>query len=271
MAPFSFLSGLIVLSILFALLERLRPWRREQRVWRKNLVADLFYLILNGHLIGVLVASVSPSLVYLLDLGLETVGLSRLVSLGLVSEWTFWGQFAVVFFGIDFLQWCIHNLLHRVPFLWNFHKTHHSITEMDWIGHMKFHWMEGLIYRTLLFAPFAFLDVRPEVLFWFGLFTLAMGYFNHSNLAVDIGPLGYFFNNPRMHLWHHTHPDCGPTNRNFGLNLSLWDWVFGTAHQPPDIFPERLGLAWEDDFPDALPMQLIYPIKTYRHGSGHPS
>ena len=28
----------------------------------------------------------------------------------------------------DFLQWLIHNLLHRVPVLWKFHRVHHDIS-----------------------------------------------------------------------------------------------------------------------------------------------
>jgi len=108
---------------------------------------------------------------------------------------------------------------------------------MDWMGQLRFHWVEGIFYKSLLFLPLLLLDIDAKVLFLSGVFTLGMGYFNHSNLDIDIGPLGYFFNNPRMHLWHHTHPESGPTLCNFALNLSLWDWLFGTAYQPPGRFP----------------------------------
>ena len=50
---------------------------------------------------------------------------------------------------VDFIQWGIHRLLHRVPFLWGFHKVHHSIIEMDWNGSMRFHWLEIVGYRSL--------------------------------------------------------------------------------------------------------------------------
>jgi len=263
----SFLGWLAALSILFVVLERLNPWRREQHVYRKDFWKDLFYLFLNGHLVGIALAFITPSLLYLLDRALEPTGLSTLLSMGIVSDWPFWGQFLVAFFAVDFLQWCIHNLLHRVPFLWEFHKTHHSIVTMDWMGHMRFHWVEGLIYKSLLFVPLTLLDIQPEVFLVFGVFTLGVGYFNHSNFNVDIGPLGFFFNNPRMHLWHHTHPSCGPVLCNFALNLSLWDWLFRTAYLPRGIFPEEIGLATEDRFPDSLWEQLVYPLRL-RKGRG---
>jgi sterol desaturase/sphingolipid hydroxylase (fatty acid hydroxylase superfamily) len=44
-----------------------------------------------------------------------------------------------------------------------------------------------------------------------------------------------------MHVWHHVHPDAGPVNRNFGIALAIWDWLFGTAYVPAHA-PERLGI-----------------------------
>jgi len=252
----SFLCGMLALSGLFVVLERIDPWR-AQKLWRRRIGQDLFYLLMNGYLLGLVV----HWLLFWLDRSVLPMDITRLISLGLVSDWPIWGQFLIVFFLIDLIQWCIHNLLHRVPFLWEFHKTHHSIEEMDWIGQMRFHWMEWLVYKFLLFFPFTLLDVDPRVVLWSGLLTLAIGFFNHSNIDIDIGPLRYFFNNPRMHIWHHTHPECGPSLCNFGLNLSLWDWLFGTAYQPEGKFPERIGLAEEDRFPDSLAEQLIYPIR----------
>ncbi|MCA9443762.1 MAG: sterol desaturase family protein, partial [Candidatus Omnitrophica bacterium] len=118
----SFLYGMLALALVFVLLERIDPWRR-QRLWRDKIGQDLFYLLMNGYLMGML----AYWFLYWVDGSLLPQRVTELISLGLVSEWPVWGQFIVVFFLIDFVQWCIHNLLHRVPFLWEFHKTHHSI------------------------------------------------------------------------------------------------------------------------------------------------
>ncbi|HAV55632.1 MAG TPA: sterol desaturase, partial [Aequorivita sp.] len=36
----------------------------------------------------------------------------------------------IFFLVTDFVQWNTHRLLHYSPFLWNFHKLHHSVKEM---------------------------------------------------------------------------------------------------------------------------------------------
>ena len=41
--------------------------------------------------------------------------------------------------------------------------------------------------------------------------TTAWGDFNHANLDVELGPLGYVLNSPRMHLWHHDQSNAGAT------------------------------------------------------------
>jgi Fatty acid hydroxylase superfamily len=75
------------------------------------------------------------------------------------------------------------------------------------------------------------------------LFTLTVGHLNHANLYLPIGPLRYAFNNPQMHLWHHAEelPPHRPAGANFGLTLSVWDYLFGTAYVPREDSHLRLG------------------------------
>ena len=70
-------------------------------------------------------------------------------SLALVSSQPLWLQFVVFFVVKDFVEWNIHRLLHLTPWLWEFHKLHHSIEELDWIGNFRFHWGEVVVYKTL--------------------------------------------------------------------------------------------------------------------------
>ena len=86
-----------------------------------------------------------------------------------------------------------------------------------------------------------------------------MGHFNHANLRVSIGPLRYVLNSPGMHIWHHTHPESGPIDRNFGIIFSVWDWLFRTAYMPA-ANPRRLGFADMERFPRAMWRQLLVPL-----------
>jgi sterol desaturase/sphingolipid hydroxylase (fatty acid hydroxylase superfamily) len=157
-------------------------------------------------------------------------------------------QAFVYFLGKDLLDWCVHNLMHRVPVLWEFHKLHHSIVEMDWIGNFRFHWMEIVIYQGFTYFPLVILGVDPSVILLVAIITTLIGHLNHSNLAISWGPLRYLVNSPRMHIWHHMaeYPADRPLGVNFGISLSLWDWIFHTAAWPdsksaPSQQPAELG------------------------------
>jgi sterol desaturase/sphingolipid hydroxylase (fatty acid hydroxylase superfamily) len=131
---------------------------------------------------------------------------------------------------------------------------------MDWIGNWRIHWAEIWIYDALLYLPMAVLGFAPAILFWNGVGNTFFGHFGHANIRVPLGPLKYVFNSPQMHIWHHTHPDSGPVNRNFGLTLSLWDWLFGTAYMP-DHAPKRLGFEHIENYPDSIAPQWLAPFR----------
>lgn len=259
----SYVHWLAILSVLFVLLERLRPRYREQRVLRRGIVTDLVYLVFNGHFLGVLLVHVARPAAAAVDTALGDAGVLHLAQLQAVEGLPAWAQFVIALVVMDLLHWCIHNSLHRVPFLWEVHKVHHSIETMDWIGSLRFHWGEVVVYKSLSYLPLAFLGVPSDVLLWLAVFNTAVGHFNHANLAVTIGPLKYLLNNPAMHIWHHTHPESGPINRNFGISLSLWDWLFRTAYLP-DHPPQKLAFEGIETFPSTAPGQLVHPLPAER-------
>lgn len=248
-------------SLLFLLLERFWPRDKAQRLLRRGIGQDLVYLVFNGEYLGVLVGTASIYALRWFDGALDLALLRDWFSLGAMSNQNFWVQFVVLLLTFDLAQWSIHNLLHRVPALWEFHKVHHSIEEMDWIGNWRFHWMEVVVYRTLLYPLAAFFGFGAEAMFAYGLFNTLIGHFAHSNLRWRIGPLRYLINSPELHIWHHTHPVAGPIDRNFGIALSVWDWLFGTAYAPEGKDPSRLGFDGIDSYPKHLPGQFVAPFK----------
>lgn len=251
------------LSLLFLLLERLRP-RLAQPVFRRGFFTDFTYLVFNGEYLGVLLGTISLHFIATLDQSLAPL------YLGIMSGQPFYLQFLVLFFTFDFAQWGIHILLHRVPFLWRFHQVHHSIEEMDWLSNWRFHFAEVIVYKSLLYLPAAFFGFSPQAMFAFGLANTVMGHFNHSNLRIQLGPVQYFLNGPAMHRWHHTHPDSGPPDRNFGIALSLWDWLFGTAYAPAGQAPNRLGFAGIEQYPGNIIGQTLAPFTASRGQTSQP-
>jgi len=254
----SYLYWLLGTSAAFILLERLFPSRPEQPVLRPGWLRDVGFVALNGHLFSLLTAALTGAVALAATNALRSLGF-RLEGAA-VARWPFLAQCAAFLVLADFLQWCIHNLLHRVPWLWTFHKVHHSITTMDWIGNWRFHWLEIVVYKTLQWLPLAWLDASPEAVFAVAVVTTVWGDFNHANLDVGLGPLGYLLNSPRMHLWHHDQSSEGGTAKNFGIVLSLWDFIFGTAYWPRERAPERLGYPGIEEMPMSFPGQVLWPL-----------
>jgi len=155
----------------------------------------------------------------------------------------------------------IHNLLHRVPWLWEFHKLHHSIVEMDFIGNFRFHWMESVVYKSLSYLPLVLVGADGQVVLAVAVVGTLIGHLNHANLAIDWGPLRYVINSPRMHIWHHEVIAAGGHGRNFGVVLSVWDFLFGTAYLPAQpLQPARLGFEEIGRFPRGLLARIVYPL-----------
>lgn len=252
---------LLAVSAFVLILERLWPRRREQRVLRAGFAQDLFWLFFNGHYAGILAAKLGA-----FAFAWAAPFLDRIREAHLLDGAPLWFQFLAFLLLKDFLDWCIHNALHRSPRLWEFHKLHHSIEEMDWIGNFRFHWMEVVVYQGLTYLPLTLLGADGRVVLWVAVFSTLVGHLNHANLDIGWGPLGRVFNSPAMHVWHHDAqwPADRPKGLNFGVVFSCWDWLFGTAWMPDASpaarLPDRLGFPGLDRFPRGLFSRLVYPL-----------
>lgn len=250
------------ISLAVAVAERLWPWRPDQTVLRRTLPADVLHLVVNGHFLGVAlyvlgVRYVMPGV----DAALAAVGVRDALYRGVAADWPLAVQIVVALVVIDLVQWVVHNLLHRVPFLWPLHEVHHSVKdgEMDWIVAFRFSWTEVVVYKAVQFAPLAWLGFAGEAVFVHAVFGTLIGHLNHANVRWDYGPLKYVLNSPRMHLWHHDF-DGPRTGRNFGIVFSVWDWLFGTAYLP-DHPPRKLGYPGVEAVPTEFFAQEVWPLQ----------
>ncbi len=249
-----------VCGLVFAL-ERIFTWRRDQKVLRRGLGQDIFWLIFNGHFLGLILATVSGDLVRGVNAAFHQAGMPAPESLALVSGMPIWSQ-AIVFFVLkDLVEWNVHRLLHRVTWLWELHKLHHSIEELDWIGNFRFHWAEIVVYKTLIYLPLVVLGVDWRVMLAIAVFGTLVQHLNHANIRADWGPLRYVFNSPMMHVWHHDVELHGKGGQNFAIVLSVWDWLFGTVYWPGDPDqPAAIGFKGMDRYPRGLVLRFVYPI-----------
>lgn len=253
---------LIGLSLLVWGLELITPWRKNQGPFRKDFWLDGFYMFFNFFLFSLVgYNALSNVAVEAFDDVLRFFGVSNLVAIEM-GTWPAWVQLLTMFVLADFIQWNVHRLLHRVPWLWEFHKVHHSVKEMGFAAHLRFHWMETVVYKTLQYIPLAMIGFGITDFFIIHMVALLIGHLNHANLRWDYGPLRWVLNNPAMHIWHHakaTVPEH-PYGTNFGLSLSVWDYLFGTAYVPESGRDIELGFHGDESFPKTFSRQVTYPL-----------
>jgi sterol desaturase/sphingolipid hydroxylase (fatty acid hydroxylase superfamily) len=251
---------LIGVSAFFFALELLAPWREDQPRFRKDFWLDFFYMFFNFFLFSLIIYNAASDVV--VDLFNQFLGVfvvTNLVAVKLGSLPT-WLQLLTLLVIRDFIQWNIHRLLHRVPFLWEFHKVHHSVEQMGFAAHLRFHWMENVVYRAIEYIPLAMIGFGIDDFFVVYLFALCVGHFNHSNITVPLGPLKYVLNNPQMHIWHHAKewPEGHRYGINFGLTFSLWDYLFRTAVIPHSGRDITLGFDGVEEFPGTFLGQAVW-------------
>jgi sterol desaturase/sphingolipid hydroxylase (fatty acid hydroxylase superfamily) len=228
----NYFHGLIVLSLGVWALELLFPWRKNQSIIRKDFWLDGFYMFFNFFIFGFFITgfyTLAEGIFRMLGITMQSLSVLNL------HDKPMWVQLLVFFVLNDFVQWFTHVLLHRFPVLWRFHQVHHSVQEMGFAAHLRYHWMENVLYKPLkTLAVMLIGGFEPEQAFFVHFIAITIGHLNHANVRITWGPLKYVFNNSVMHLYHHAYnlPEGRPYGMNYGISLSLWDYIFRTNHVP---------------------------------------
>lgn len=118
-----------------------------------------------------------------------------------------------------------HRINHRIPFLWRFHKVHHSDPEMDVSTAVRFHTGEILISAVLRLGLIAILGLSLWQILLYDLLIIPFILLHHSNVRF---PKKFdrlyrtLFASPAMHRIHHS-PERLETDSNYGTIFSFWD------------------------------------------------
>ncbi|QXP70991.1 sterol desaturase family protein [Polaribacter sp. R2A056_3_33] len=261
----NYFYGLIIISLVVWGLEAIFPWRKNQSLFRKDFWLDTFYMFFNFFILNLIVLiALSNSAAELFNDILGIVGLSIAnFQLLEINNLPFFARIFIFFIVVDFVQWWTHRLLHTFEFLWNFHKVHHSVKEMGFAAHLRYHWMEPVVYSSLKYIPLAIIggfSAQDVAIVHF--FNIFIGHLNHANINWDYGWLKYILNNPKMHIWHHVKelPEDRKNGVNFGITLSVWDYIFKTNYIPYSGRDIELGFEGDEEFPKNFIEQELYPI-----------
>ena len=246
-------EGLLAAAFVFVLVvpfEKLFR-RHDQRLLRPGLGTDLAYAASQPVLapIGIAVAVVVAvlSLAWVPGLLLRPVVGALPAGVQLVA--------AVALF--DLAGYWAHRWSHEVPFLWRFHRVHHSTEHLDWVSGFRAHPVDG----ALLAPPFAFLlgaGFSPEVTGVVAVAQVLIGIFLHANVRWRLRPLQRLVATPEFHHWHHANEGAA-WHTNYSALLPMWDQVFGTYRVPADERPRFYGV--DTPVPGALVGQLVWPLE----------
>ena len=254
--------GLILISLIVWILELIFPWRKKQKIFRQGFWLDIFYMFFNFFIFSIIIVGFYEVFNKILFKSFNI----RPDSLALINlnEFSPLFQLIIFFVILDFFQWLTHILMHHIPFLWKFHKVHHSVKEMGFAAHFRYHWMENILYKPLkVFAIMLIGGFEPDQAYVIHFFTIIIGHLNHSNLKFNYGPLKYVFNNPILHLHHHAHsvPNKFKKGVNFAISLSVWDYIFKTNYVPNSDGNTKLGYQGDHSMSEDFFGQLLYGFK----------
>jgi sterol desaturase/sphingolipid hydroxylase (fatty acid hydroxylase superfamily) len=149
----------------------------------------------------------------------------------------------------DLSYYLYHRMQHQIPILWELHKVHHSAQVMIGvtkdrvhpIDELMNHWWDGLI-PGLSYGIWLFFVLDPVEVTVFGLNVymlrntiLMMDFVRHTHLKFPYGKfISAILISPHYHQLHHSTAQKD-LDKNFGLTLTVWDWMFGTLAVPePD-------------------------------------
>lgn len=169
------------------------------------------------------------------------------------------GVSLLVFLAVELKLYLVHLAFHKVPILWEFHKTHHSARVLTPLSVFRGHPVPGLtqaLLRTVVAAISSYVALRitdaPALavmgvnVFLFISLCLAEC-LNHSHIWLHYGkPLNYVLISPAHHQIHHSE-DPRHWCKNMGGLTAVWDWVFGTLYVPGKRESITVGLASDEE------------------------
>jgi len=140
--------------------------------------------------------------------------------------------FAVFLLVVDFVRYWKHRWMHASPFLWAFHSIHHTQEDLTFMTSYRFHVLDMVLDSVVSFTIGLIVGIPPAL--WLPATVVLIWYqsLQHSDLDWSYGKLDRVLVSPRFHSVHHS-TEPRQYGHNFGLLLSLWDTLFGTADPDP--------------------------------------
>lgn len=241
-------------AALVTFMEWYHPERERWKPGAADITNDLLYMVLIQVLLPLGLAPLA--MVALVDpVNALAPGLHALWP----NEWPVPAQAALMLFGADFLRYWLHRAAHTYALLWRLHAVHHSPDKLYWLNVGRFHPIEKALQFVFDTLPFMLVGVASEVVAMYFVFYSINGFFQHCNIKLRFGFLNYVISSAELHRWHHSRLPR-ESNNNYGNNVIVWDWLFGTRYLPDTAQVGPLGLL-DDTYPMSFSAQIKAPFE----------
>lgn len=178
----------------------------------------------------------------------------------------FWFEFVAAVLLLDLAIYLQHILMHRVPLLWRLHRVHHADLDIDLTTGSRFHTIEIIVSMLIKAVVILLLGPALIAVLVFEVLLNGMAIFNHANVSLPPAVervVRYLLVTPDMHRVHHSTVKR-ETDSNYGFNLSIWDRMFRTYIDQPEMGHDKMtiGIAEFRDAKqvDQLPGMLALPF-----------
>ena len=250
------LLDLVLIATLFINLELFFRLKKDQGILRRGWQVDLAHYVVNHIFNG--------GIVFLLFFPAQWLE-ARLPMEGfqsVVADLPLLVQVLLIMLVTDLAQYWVHRAFHQVPFLWRFHRIHHSVEAMDWLAGSRLHIVDVLVTRSLSLVPMVLLGFSVEAINIYLPILALQSVFIHCNVEWEFAGLQKIITTPKYHHWHHT-SDPDALDRNFAISLPVIDMVFGTWHSPKGEWPQGYGLT-KDPLEERYLAHLLAPFRRAR-------
>lgn len=250
--PFYIMLAVALTAVVVAeLIQRRNVWKRYTS---RNVRTDMLYAVLElSHLEALLIlAPLAAGLDATIDGDLPWLRLDAIAAAPL------WLKLVVTLIVTDFAAYWLHRWKHAWPVLWQFHKVHHSQSELNVFTRFRFPLLDRLLDMVVLF-PIGVITGSAAVPLALYLFMVLRSCLEHSGQTWTYGPLGWLIVSPSFHGTHHSRaPEH--IDRNFAGVFAIWDRMFGT-YVPRGDKPLSYGLHHEQ-----IPQGFLYGQIAPIHG-----
>ena len=248
-----FVLNVLFTGFLFVPLERMFPKYKDQIVFRPEWNEDIFYYLVSSLIVQVVTfMTLAPAALVQAHTPLNDIR-------NYIGGQPFLLQLLLIMLFTDFVQYWLHRLFHRVPFLWQFHAVHHSAQSMDWLAGGRMHILEVFALRGFTAIPMLTMGFDPAAVQTYVLALYFFSAFVHSNVGWNLDPMEKFFVTPRFHHWHHG-VEKEAIDVNFAIHFPVYDWLFGTYYMPLKTWPSGYGIEGHP-VPHGYAAQFMYPFR----------